>query len=478
MEIYYGGTEIQLGVIRLPVDGRSQPVSRYQAESEQKQTVSDLITTNNQTRFYGIPVGRPADRHERFWMFNGGLVYADMGHPEYATPELHQLADVVHYEIAGRRAVDHLLKLHALNHPTHGVYANNTDYFGRTFAYHENYLCPENPNYLVRYLLPFLITRQIFAGSGQVLSANDKRRNPDSDWFSIAQRSLLANTAGTERGPDIYIGQWSVFAKSNRHIDHLLHFTGGDVTTMETATKLKIGSTALVLKMLHNGWRPPQSILVTDKDMAVKNLKSIALDPEFNWRCESNKYSSISALEIQRIYFHRALNKFNTDPDPDTAWTLNNWGITLDALESNPLSATWLDWPNKYHVISALKEKDWSLQEMLRTDLAFHAADPERSIYQLAGGYGADEAQIARAMYHPPADTRALGRSIGIRAIDGCADRQKGLLNSDFPDVSWSKVSIGDRHGEITLSLPSADSTYLEQAEQFRSYLEKIYPRT
>ena len=476
--MYYGGTEIQLGVIRLPVDGRSKPLSRQAAESEQRKVVSDLIRTNNQTRFYGIPVGpvKSSGRlSDRFWMFNGGLVYSDMGHPEYATPEVHNLSDVVYYELAGRRAVDYLLRLGRLNHPTHGVFANSTDYFGKTYAYHENYSCPQNPDNLVRFMWPFLITRQTFAGAGQILSADDKKRHPNSDWFSIAQRSLLTNTTGSERGPDVYVGEYSVFAKSNRHNDQLFHFTGGDATTMATTTKLKIGTTALVLRMMLDDWRPPVSFLITSRELAVKNLKAIALDGHFRWRYESDGYYC-SALDIQRTYFDEALKKFFKDPDPDTRWTLNTWGMTLDALESNPLSADWLDWPNKYKVLSALKQKGWILQELLRVDLAFHAADPERSIYQLAGGYGADEAKIAHAMYNPPLNTRALGRSMGVRAIDACADRQVGLLNRVPTEISWNYVDLG-LNGQ-RLILPLVDRTYFEEAERFKRALESKYPRT
>lgn len=468
MEIYYGGTEIQLGIIRLPVDGVSKAVTHQQAAADQKKQVKELIQTNNQARFYGIPVEH-VEYSDKFRMFNGGLVYSDMGHPEYATPELHNLEDVVYYEVAGRRAVDHLLRLKSLNRPTHGVFANNTDYFSNTFAYHENYKVPDNPNSLVPYLWPFLITRQIFSGAGQVLPIPDKYA--ESGWFSLAQRSLHANTKGRERGPDVYVGSYSVFAKSNRHNDYLFHFTGGDATTMKTTTELKIGSTAMVLKMLQNGWRPPLSILITDKELAVKNLKTIALDQDFNWRYESDEFM-MKALDVQRIYFDEALKMFHKQNDPDAQKVLTDWGIALDALESDPLQATWLDWPNKFKVLSALRAKGWSIAELLRVDLAFHAADPQKSIYQLSGNYGTDEAKIARAMYHPPSNTRALGRSIAIRAIDKCVDKNPNFLKKHPAFIDWRHVSLGSDSRAPSLQMEDVTRTYQTEAEEFARIIQ------
>ena len=47
---------------------------------------------------------------------------------------------------------------------------NNTDHFGHTYGYHENYCLRVSPRSrdMVQGLLPFLVTRQLFAGAGMI----------------------------------------------------------------------------------------------------------------------------------------------------------------------------------------------------------------------------------------------------------------------------------------------------------------------
>jgi hypothetical protein len=51
------------------------------------------------------------------------------------------------------------------------IFRNNTDFSGNSYGSHENYLVERSGELqpLVDALLPFLVTRQIFAGAGKVL---------------------------------------------------------------------------------------------------------------------------------------------------------------------------------------------------------------------------------------------------------------------------------------------------------------------
>ena len=124
------------------------------------------------TRHMGI-----LDVHYRDWgeppgnggfLFNGGRLYVDMGHVEYATPECASIRDVVAYERAGDEMV--LAALDDMNLRREVSFIkNNIDHFtGATFGYHENYLMRRDVSFykvVIPTLLPFLVTRQIFAGS-------------------------------------------------------------------------------------------------------------------------------------------------------------------------------------------------------------------------------------------------------------------------------------------------------------------------
>src|SRR5437016_12774713 len=109
------------------------------------------------------------------FLLNGGRLYLDMGHIEYASPECLHLHDLVTYELAG----DDLLQssLVALGAEARVSFIkNNVDHHtGATFGCHENYLMKREAQFtppILGTLLTFLATRQIFTGSGRVGQSN------------------------------------------------------------------------------------------------------------------------------------------------------------------------------------------------------------------------------------------------------------------------------------------------------------------
>src|SRR5213079_2407275 len=109
------------------------------------------------------------------FLLNGGRLYLDMGHIEYASPECLHLHDLVTYEMAG----DQLLResLAALEADDRVSFIkNNVDHHtGATFGCHENYLMKREAQFapsVLGTLLTFLATRQIFTGAGRVGQAN------------------------------------------------------------------------------------------------------------------------------------------------------------------------------------------------------------------------------------------------------------------------------------------------------------------
>lgn len=468
MERYIGGTEIQLGVI--PLNGKvivDEAQRRYAAD----RVVEELISVNNKTRLYGVPTSNLADSGIATWLFNGGLIYHDLGHPEYATPECRSLEDIVAYEMAGRRIVENLLRLGTFRNPTHSVFANNSDHHGNTFAYHENYLTERrHPSWIASSMLPFLVTRQIFCGAGLFLSSNLRTykklkgefdlANDPSIWFSISQRSMAANM----KLEKLWIGQYSHFAGASRNHASLLHVTGGDANFTRKTTKLKIGTTALVQQMVEDGFKVKSRLAVTP-DRACGNLINIALDLSFKW-IFNNKDYSCPAVAVQRVYLEEARRRF-AGRDGETDWTLRAWEVTLDQLETNPLKATWVDWVRKFNFLAPrLHSSGWSEEELIRADLGFHAADPDRSIVRLLGGTGIDDAKIVHAMHHPPADTRAAGRGLAIRALDPIVGSSRKL-----PSIVWGSILFGKT---ASLIMPDPRQTYLEDANKFKSQIESI----
>jgi proteasome accessory factor A len=109
---------------------------------------------------------------------NGARLYLDVGsHPEYATPECDSLYDLVAHDRAGERILEGLLHSAEQRLDEEGIrgqiylFKNNTDSAGNSYGCHENYLVGRQGDFgrIIDTLIPFFVTRQIFAGAGKLL---------------------------------------------------------------------------------------------------------------------------------------------------------------------------------------------------------------------------------------------------------------------------------------------------------------------
>jgi len=74
------------------------------------------------------------------------------------------------------------------------VYKNNSDGKGNSYGCHENYLMSRATPFpmIVRYLTPFLVTRQVFTGSGKVGSEGiNARHNVAFQLSQLLDQHLL-----------------------------------------------------------------------------------------------------------------------------------------------------------------------------------------------------------------------------------------------------------------------------------------------
>src|SRR5881275_3478033 len=156
-------------------------------------------TLNGQRRLSPDNVARylfekviPGAHHANVFLENGARLYLDTGfHPEYATPECDDVAELVIHDKAGERIVEDLLHQAEKRLREDGIsghillFKNNTDSAGNSYGCHENYLVEREGDFskFTDVLIPFLVTRQIYAGAGKVLQT---ARGP---MYSIAQRA-------------------------------------------------------------------------------------------------------------------------------------------------------------------------------------------------------------------------------------------------------------------------------------------------
>src|SRR6201991_3229467 len=108
---------------------------------------------------------------------NGARYYVDHAHPEYSTPECSDPMQVVLFDKAGERilarSMDAARRLLASGQEI-VVYKNNSDGKGNSYGCHENFLVDRAVPFatLVRNLIPWFVTRQVFTGSGKIGSEN------------------------------------------------------------------------------------------------------------------------------------------------------------------------------------------------------------------------------------------------------------------------------------------------------------------
>ncbi|MBI3971350.1 MAG: proteasome accessory factor PafA2 family protein [Chloroflexi bacterium] len=387
------------------------------------------------------------------FLFNGGRLYLDSGHLEYATPECRSLHDIV----AAERGGDQILVAAVVDLKVENeifFIKNNTDHFGHTYGYHENYCLRVSPRSrdMVQGLLPFLVTRQLFTGSGMFFPAalrgrsgsrsgllTDSSDPPGKSRFGVFGGG---NSAGASRPPvPFQISQRAHFVSVD--VSHRVRFGGrpilnlrdeplaggrfrrlhiiiGDANRSEWATALKLGTTALVAQLLELGWDPEVEL-----ENAVAALKEIARNPYGGWTVRMTDGKTIPAIDIQRVYLLEATKRF-LGRDADTDWTLRQWATILNALEMDALRLDgYVDWVTKFLQLSHYAEKaarGWDDPALIKLDLAYHHVDPRVSLYTLLCKQGkiptlVDDERAERAMHQPPADTRAAGRGHVVRAM-------------------------------------------------------------
>ena len=138
---------------------------------------------------------------------NGARLYTDHAHPEYSTAECRSARQALACDKAGetvlRKAVAEVKALC----PEVGVtlYKNNSDHQGHSYGCHENYLMDADAHEhriagdargTDRVLIPFLVTRQVFAGAGKVGSEAAHSRNA---CYQVSQRAdFMENLWGLE----------------------------------------------------------------------------------------------------------------------------------------------------------------------------------------------------------------------------------------------------------------------------------------
>ena len=383
---------------------------------------------------------------------NGARLYQDTGcHPEYATPECDNTMDLVIHDKAGERIIEELLLTAERKLRENGIYCdififkNNTDSVGNTYGCHENYLVERGVNFhkLAEQLIPFFVTRQVFAGAGKVL----KTRLGNHYYISQRAQHIYQEISGATTS-----SRGIINTRDEPHADEekyrRLHVIVGDSNMSEIATYLKVGTTAVVLAMVEDGFLRMDVAL----EDPVRAIKEISHDTTCRRRVRLKRGKEFSAIELQREYYEAALEYYGgRDAPKEVTDVLERWGRVLDRLADDPMSLDReVDWVIKRSLIgSYMRRKGCSFddQRISMLDLQYHDIKRERGLYYLLARDGmvdrmATDEQIEQARNTPPQTTRAKIRSDFIRFAN---ERNKSY------DVGWSYLKLNDRYQRTIL---------------------------
>ncbi len=365
-------------------------------------------------------------RTSNVFLENGGRLYLDVGsHPEYATPECASALEAVVHERAGDRLIDGLARRTQAALEADGiegrirVFRNNTDFSGNSYGSHENYLVVRDGPFqpLADALLPFLVTRQIFAGAGKVL------RTPRGAVYVLSQRAehiWEGVSSATTRSRPVINSRDEPHADADRF--RRLHVIVGDSNMSDFVTWLRVATCDLVIRLIEEGGE----LEVLPLDSPTRAIREVSRDLGCRGPVRLADGRDIPALDIQVLYLEaveRFIDRHHPD-DEEAIAVIGEWRRVLTALDVDPMSLDReLDWVAKLRLIEAMQGRsELALDDprLAMVDLAYHDVAPESGLHQLLIRQGrmvsvTDEEAVVRAADEPPR-TRAALRGRFLRA--------------------------------------------------------------
>jgi len=381
-------------------------------------------------------------RNTNSFLENGARLYLDSGdHPEYATPECDDVMDLVAHDKAGERILEERLRQAEQRLGDEGVSAkirlfkNNTDSAGNYYGCHENYLVRRDVDFarLSTALVPFLVTRQVFAGAG---NAHQTR---DGIQYCLSQRGQQPVFEGAATPYPVIDTRDQPLADATRY--RRLHVVIGDANMSEVATYLKVGTTALLLDMVEDGVFGPDLTLQS----ATSAIHDISGDSTLRKTVTLRDGRRFTALEVRTEYLEQATRYVGSiGASAKAGDLLCRWADVLSKLAADPMQLErQVDWVTKWALMERFIRRyqlSWQDPKVRLLDLQYHDLRQEEGIYARLVSRGAvermvDEHAIVRAQRNPPRSTRARLRGDFIRNAN---------LSGTKCRVDWTYIRLAE----------------------------------
>jgi proteasome accessory factor A len=375
-------------------------------------------------------ISLPEENGPGLFLANGARFYLDRGdHPEICTPECQRPAEVVRWQLACERILAELVAELEKRHPEAqaALFRCNVDYSGNgaSWGCHESYQHRKSHAEMAPHLIPHLVTRIVYTGAGGFNNMATPLRFLLSPRVTQLVHEVGADTP--ERG--IYNLRDESLSRGgfNR-----LHVICGESLCSELSNYLKLGTTALVVRLIDAGVCRGSTLALEN---SLRAMRRIASDTELRATSELQDGRRLTALQIQAEYL--AMVEAHLGADFMPAWApelCRRWQRVLEQLERGPEAvATSLDWAIKHALFqdrigragarpADLLRANGLGAELCEIDTRFGELSP-RALFHALDEAGAlthrvlERGPIADAMHEPPPGARAEARGRAIRAL-------------------------------------------------------------
>lgn len=413
---------------------------------------------------------------------NGGRLYPDGFHPEYATPECLSAVELTAADAAGSEIMfrvaegmsSYLSAVHGdgirVEYLKHNAEIG-TDPRGGTLWASSRTLWGTHENYEVAVdlssahmgveLIPFLATRPLLVGAGGVGLAPGRVGGTELAFVRAPRSHATRKVFDSDGGPHPFI-----MTRDEPHATSSakrLQIPYADGNRTQFGTWLKVGSTHLVLRLLEEraGFARPVDLdsplrVVQDVAGAIRSVHH----PDWKASVALADGRSMQALDVQEFYADSALDLLSSEGgEPWEHDVAGAWRSLIDEVRHGRMSATTkVEWMLKAHLVGRHIERhgvtlgSTSTADFLR---AFVSCDPERSMIARLEQRGripviADRDLIALRTVEAPADTRAavradLLRYASSRGVAMVADWDRvgiALQSAEQPNRAWLSLFL------------------------------------
>ena len=303
----------------------------------------------------------------------------------------------------------------------------------------------------INYFILFLITRQIFTGSGGIMLYSGKG---GEDTYEISPRTnyidavltTSTTTAGKPGRAIINIRPETLVGNDTYWRNHLIL---GDANMADLSIFLKFGTTSAVIEMIEEGTWNDDLCLDNPAD-APDLLKRISKDLTLeNVPIRLKNGKDYTALQIQKK-FCKNWRRYVTDTRQggEKFEVSERWREVLDRLEiDDEVLYSQLDYKIKKRLVEGFADKKGvplGHESIINVDNMYHNPDPEKSFYyKLKNRPGSNfvslitESEIMAADRTPP-NTRAKLRVALKKIIDKLHVTHSVVINT----VDWHLIGF------------------------------------